>query len=65
MNGGEQRDPDPQNKLPPCFVQPPSLYDGRQFPHVDRGVVRRAPSPSRTFQPNDSASPNRPLTSGR
>ena len=33
--GGEQ--PDPQPGLPPCFVAPPSLYDGTQFPVAGRG----------------------------
>jgi phospholipid/cholesterol/gamma-HCH transport system substrate-binding protein len=32
---GEQRDPQPE--LPPCFVQPQSLFDGNFFPRLRRG----------------------------
>ncbi len=54
--GGERRDPDDQlnnanpltkgsSKQPPCFVAPPSLYDGKRFRALERGQspVRRAP----------------------
>jgi hypothetical protein len=43
----------------PCFVQPPSLYDSRYFPHLDAGQVRLKPSPDGTLQGNAPASPNR------
>jgi len=42
-SGGEQ--PDPQENLPPCFVKPPSLFDGNQFPRVQRGLAPVKPSP--------------------
>jgi phospholipid/cholesterol/gamma-HCH transport system substrate-binding protein len=49
-------DPDPQdaskgsgpnsfNAAPPCFVQPPSLYDGLLFPHIDKGHAPYVPAP--------------------
>ena len=42
-SGGEQ--PDPQENLPPCFVQPPSLFDGNQYPRVQRDQAPVKPSP--------------------
>jgi hypothetical protein len=45
--------------VPPCFVQPKSLYDNRFFPHLDPGVVRLAPSPRGTTQGRVPANPNR------
>ena len=49
-NGGEQRDPveDPppgKDPEPPCFVQPPSLYDNRQFPIPRRGQAPKKDAP--------------------
>ena len=40
---GEQKDP--KNNYPPCFVQPPQLYDGKYFPHLEKGVVRLKDEP--------------------
>jgi len=42
-SGGEQ--PDPEEGLAPCFVQPPSLFDGNQFPRLQRGEAPVKPSP--------------------
>jgi phospholipid/cholesterol/gamma-HCH transport system substrate-binding protein len=47
---GEVRDPQPAggpgtHAAPPCFVQPPSLLDGRHFPLLDSGEAPRAPAP--------------------
>lgn len=39
-NGGQRRDP--TDGLPPCIEAPPSLWDGRKFPHLTPG-----PSPLR------------------
>jgi phospholipid/cholesterol/gamma-HCH transport system substrate-binding protein len=51
--GGEKRDPEDAtdigeahgDKYPPCFVAPPSLYDGRRFPVPRKGEapLRRPP----------------------
>ena len=43
--GGEQKNPDAANKLPPCFVQPASLFSGTQFPKVERGKAPNVPAP--------------------
>jgi virulence factor Mce-like protein len=43
--GGEQKNPDPEKKLPPCFVEPPSLWDNHFFPLVDLGKAPRVPAP--------------------
>jgi phospholipid/cholesterol/gamma-HCH transport system substrate-binding protein len=40
---GEQRDPAPG--LPPCFVQGPHLYDGNNFPRLERGDGRHRDKP--------------------
>jgi phospholipid/cholesterol/gamma-HCH transport system substrate-binding protein len=48
-----------QTQVPPCFVQPTSLYDNRYFPHTDAGKVRLKPSPRLTLQGNAPANPNR------
>jgi phospholipid/cholesterol/gamma-HCH transport system substrate-binding protein len=60
-SGGEVRNAsdDGFEQVPPCFVQPKSLYDNRFFPHLDPGVVRRAPSPRGTIQGTVPANPNR------
>jgi virulence factor Mce-like protein len=50
---------DGMTQIPPCFVQPPSLYDNRYFPHLDTGKVRLKPSPRGTLQGNAPANPNR------
>ncbi|HEX8066807.1 MAG TPA: MlaD family protein [Thermoleophilaceae bacterium] len=51
--GGEKRDPEPG--LPPCFVQPPQLWDSLLFPRLERGdnPVRSKP------QGNDGTRPAR------
>ena len=43
--GGEQKDPDPVNKLPPCFVEPPSLYSNTLYPLVQKGKAPNVPAP--------------------
>jgi virulence factor Mce-like protein len=43
--GGEVREPDPVNKLPPCYIKPPSLYSRKFFPLVQSGVAPNIPSP--------------------
>jgi len=62
--GGERKDADDQlnnlnpltkgsSKQPPCFVAPPSLYDGRQFPRLERNIADLKPPP----RDNDGTSP--------
>jgi phospholipid/cholesterol/gamma-HCH transport system substrate-binding protein len=64
--GGEKPEPvdNPppgQDKQPPCFVAPPSLYDGKQFtilqrgraPKVDPPKGRQGRRPARDPHPND------------
>jgi hypothetical protein len=46
--GGTQRNPDPDEKLTPCFVEPRSLWDNQQFPSVDRGESPNVPAPQGT-----------------
>jgi hypothetical protein len=60
-SGGEVRNAsdDGTTQVPPCFVQPKSLYDNRFFPHLDPGRVRLAPSPRGTLQGTKPANPNR------
>jgi phospholipid/cholesterol/gamma-HCH transport system substrate-binding protein len=43
--GGEQREPDPADKLSPCYVKPPSLFSKRLYPLVQSGVAPNVPSP--------------------
>ena len=48
--GGEQPEPEddpPQGKdpTPPCFVQPPSLYDGKRYPRLRRGKAPKVDAP--------------------
>ena len=45
-SGGERRDP--ANGQPPCFVQPPSMYDAKRFPRLLRGVAPLRPPPEGT-----------------
>jgi phospholipid/cholesterol/gamma-HCH transport system substrate-binding protein len=60
--GGERKDPVdgpmPSDKRTPCFVEPPSLYDGKQFIYPKRGEapVKRAP---RDLEGTLPADPNR------
>src|SRR4051812_27566352 len=58
--GGTKRDPSDNgtDTLPPCFEQPPSLYDGNLFPTVDRGEVNRHDSPAQTLRGRTPANPN-------
>jgi phospholipid/cholesterol/gamma-HCH transport system substrate-binding protein len=46
-NGGEQRNPSGsgENAEPPCFVQPPQLYQSEKFPRLGRGRVPFTPAP--------------------
>jgi len=43
-SGGEKRDA-PANGEPPCFVQPPSLFDGLHFPRLEKGQAPLRPPP--------------------
>jgi virulence factor Mce-like protein len=60
-SGGEVKNAsdDGQTQVLPCFVQPRSLYDNRQFPHLDPGKVRHAPAPRGTLTGTQPADPNR------
>jgi virulence factor Mce-like protein len=60
-SGGKVKNPSDNgiNMIPPCFVQPRSLYDNRFFPHVDKGKVRLKPSPRGTTAGNAPDNPNR------
>jgi phospholipid/cholesterol/gamma-HCH transport system substrate-binding protein len=42
-SGGEKRQP--ENNLPPCYVQPPQLFDDKQFPRLQRGGAPLRPPP--------------------
>ncbi len=55
--GGEKPDPDPNNMYPPCFVAPPSLWDGKVFPVINRG---EAP----LINPPQGTAGTRPIPSG-
>jgi ABC-type transporter Mla subunit MlaD len=55
--GGQQTQPDPQNKELPCYVQPPSLYNGADFPLLQKnGQAPVKPAPG----PFDGSKPARP-----
>src|SRR3954465_1813622 len=44
--GGTKRDPTTgPDGSPPCFVAPPSLLDGKQFPRLERGKSPVVPAP--------------------
>jgi hypothetical protein len=60
-SGGEVKNPsdDGQTQIPPCFVQPQSLYGNQYFPHLDPGNVRLKPSPRGTTDGTKPADPNR------
>ncbi len=60
-SGGEVKNPsdDGSTAIPPCFVQPRSLYDNRLFPHLIPGHVYTKPSPRGTVAGTQPASPNR------
>lgn len=53
-SGGEQRDARPGE--PPCFVAPPTLYDGLRFPRVDRGDGDLV-TPTRGYEGREPADP--------
>jgi phospholipid/cholesterol/gamma-HCH transport system substrate-binding protein len=42
--GGTKQEPD--SGLPPCYVQPPSLWDGGQFPRIGSGEAPIRPNPT-------------------
>jgi phospholipid/cholesterol/gamma-HCH transport system substrate-binding protein len=46
-----------QNPTMPCFVQPPSLWDGLLFPHVDKGKAPLVPNPQGNESRNGPAKP--------
>ena len=57
-SGGERKDPqDTAPTAPPCFVAPPSLYSGKRFDKLERGVapVRRPPQGLEGGKPADPA----------
>jgi phospholipid/cholesterol/gamma-HCH transport system substrate-binding protein len=54
--GGQQTNPDPKNKELPCYVQPPLLFDNKQFPKLQKGVAPVKPAPG----PYDGSTPARP-----
>jgi virulence factor Mce-like protein len=58
--GHEVKDPSDTGfeQIPPCFVQPKSLYDNRQFPHLIPGHVRLKPPPRGTTEGKSSTNPN-------
>src|SRR5215211_713764 len=43
--GGEQKEPNPEAKETPCFIQPPSLWDNHFYPLVDSGKSPNVPAP--------------------
>jgi virulence factor Mce-like protein len=53
--GGEQ--PEPEEGLPPCFVQPPSLFDGNQYSRLPRGKAPLKPVPLLGNEGTRSANP--------
>jgi phospholipid/cholesterol/gamma-HCH transport system substrate-binding protein len=53
-SGGEKKDS--ANGEPPCFVQPPSLYDGLRFPRLQKGKAPLVPAPG----PYDGSEPATP-----
>ena len=58
-SGGERKDPqDTAPKAPPCFVEPPSLFSGKKFNKLQKGVapLRKAPTELEGNAPTD---PNR------
>jgi hypothetical protein len=67
--GGEQPDPvdtppPGRDKTPPCFVAPPSLYDGKQFSLLRKGHAPKVNAPTFREGKNGTAKdphPNDPL----
>jgi phospholipid/cholesterol/gamma-HCH transport system substrate-binding protein len=60
-SGGEVKNPsdDGFQQIPPCFVQPRSLYDNHFFPTLNKGETILEPSPRGTDRGTEPASPNR------
>jgi hypothetical protein len=60
-SGGEVKNPsdDGTTQIPPCFVQPRSLYDNNFFPTIDKGEVYLKPPPRGTIAGTQPANPNR------
>ena len=60
-SGGEVKDPSDTGfaQIPPCFVQPKSLYDNRYFPHLNPGHVRLKPPPRGTTAGTKTADPSK------
>jgi virulence factor Mce-like protein len=59
--GGEVKtaSDDGSTQIPPCFVQPRSLYDNRFFPHLDPGHVYLKQPVRGTTRGTEPANPNR------
>src|SRR3954449_4348506 len=59
-SGGEVKNPSDNGtaQMPPCFVQPRSLYDNHFFPHLDKGDVYLKPSPRGSTRGTQPANPN-------
>src|SRR3954470_22659769 len=60
-SGGEVKNPSDNGttQIPPCFVQPRSLYDNHFFPNLDKGDVYLKPSPRGSTRGTQPANPNR------
>jgi virulence factor Mce-like protein len=43
--GGEVHQPNAADKLPPCYVKPPSLFSNKLYPLVQAGKAPNVPSP--------------------
>jgi len=43
--GGEVHEPNPEAKLPPCYVKTPSLFSRTLYPLVESGKAPNIPSP--------------------
>jgi ABC-type transporter Mla subunit MlaD len=60
-SGGEVKNPSDNGfeQIPPCFVQPKSLYDNNFFPTIDKGETILEPPPRGTDRGTTPANPNR------
>ena len=54
--GGQQTNPDPSKNEPPCYEQPPLLFNGKDFPLLQKGEAPDKPAPG----PYDGSKPARP-----
>ena len=54
--GGQQTQPDPDHNEPPCYEQPPLLFNGKDFPLLQKGEAPDRPAPG----PYDGSKPARP-----